>query len=99
MPGQKHQIEMTTEPNTLRIRLNPSDPPASWSSPSNFKHGYRGVDANDNSTICQPCRQLAGPTPKIENGLSVLRELQAAVKIRAPLVLQIVESRQFRILV
>jgi hypothetical protein len=40
---------------------------------------------------------LAGPTPKIENRSSAIRKLQAVVEIRAPLVIQIIDLRQFPI--
>lgn len=56
MSSQKHQIEMAAEPKTLCIRLNPSNPLASWLSSGNFEHGHRGVDSNDDSAIGQPCR-------------------------------------------
>ncbi len=56
MPGEKHQIEMTTEPNASSIRFDPSGPLAARPTSRDVKHGGRRIDADDFSTIGQPRR-------------------------------------------
>ena len=99
MPGEKHQIETTTEPNASSIRFDPSGPLAARLTSCDVEHGGRRIDADDRSTIGQPCRQQAGAAAKIENRFGIIREPAAIVEIDAPLVIQIVELRQRRVVV
>ena len=84
MPGEQHQIEMTTEPNASSIRFNPGGQLAAWLTPRNVKHGGRRIAADDFSTTGQPRRQQAGAATKIENRLGVIGEPAAIVEIDAP---------------